>query len=175
MVQDVMSRRQGAGGGSGDTGEIVRSGSWAAHGRRRNDLTIAEGEIREPLALPTRGSASTGILPTIGRTQDIPRVTPHDQTTEFSAIPEAKKPFAARNPIPVGAGRTPEQLALFHASGEPLNPSLSTRQQSTLVMPTVKKSGPKRVATKLAARPSLPKEPGSQGTLFHPSRYKIAP
>lgn len=126
----------------------------------------AVGGGRTPLALPTRGTASTGILPTIGRTQEIPRVTPHDQTIEFDALPTAKKPFAVRTPIPVGSGRSAEQLSMFHVPGEPVNPSLSTRQQSPIAMP----SG-SRVA-KLAARPTPGKKPGDQGVLFQPARYR---
>jgi hypothetical protein len=121
---------------------------------------------RTPLALPTRGTASTGVLPTIGRTQEIPRVTPHDQTVEFQAIRPSRTPFAVRTPIPVGSGRNPEQLAMFHVPGEPVNPSLSTRQQGPIAMPSASK------VSKLAARPTPGKNPGDQGVLFQPARYR---
>jgi hypothetical protein len=121
---------------------------------------------RTPLALPMRGTQSTGVLPTIGRTREIPRVTPHDQTVEFQALAPARTPFAVRTPIPVGSGRTPEQLSLFHVPGEPVNPSLSTRQQSPIAMPSASK------VSKLAARPTAGKQPGDQGVLFQPARYR---
>jgi hypothetical protein len=121
---------------------------------------------RTPLALPTRGTASTGVLPTIGRTGAIPRVTPHDQTVELQAVAPARTPFAMRTPIPVGSGRNPEQLAMFHVPGEPVNPSLSTRQQGPIAM----SSGSK--VSKLAARPTPGKKPGDQGVLFQPARYR---
>lgn len=124
------------------------------------------GGGRTPLALPMRGTQSTGVLPTIGRTGAIPRVTPHDQTVELQAVAPARTPFAMRTPLPVGSGRNPEQLALFHVPGEPVNPSLSTRQQGPIAMP----SG--RQVSKLAARPTQGKKPGDQGTLFQPARYR---
>lgn len=121
---------------------------------------------RTPLALPTRGTASTGVLPTIGRTGEIPRVTPHDQTADLQAIRPTRTPFAMRTPIPVGSGRNPEQLAMFHVPGEPVNPSLSTRQQGPIAMPSASK------VSKLAARPTAGKQPGDQGVLFQPARYR---
>jgi hypothetical protein len=99
---------------------------------------------RAPLALPSRQTASTDRLPKV----------------------ESRAPFAMRTPIPVGSGRNPEQLALFHTPGEPVNPSLSTRQQSPIAL-----SSGSRVS-KLAARPTPGKKPGDQGVLFQPARYR---
>lgn len=157
-----------------------------------NTGSIHTGEIvepreiggRTPLGLPTRQTASTEQIQRVrsqmedtapirrDQTRELPTVgTQHDQTIDFQAIAPARTPFAVRNPLPVGGGRTPEQLAMFHVPGGAVNPTLSTRQNPPIALPGGSAKPGKRV-TKLSARPMEGKKPGDQGTLFQPARYR---
>lgn len=185
LVKTVMAEREGKysdrrgwrnlgnlNTGSIHTGEIVEPPAVSGRG-----VPSLEGGAASPRALPTRQSASTERLQRVqiddtvplrrDQTRELPRVgTQFDQTIDFQAIAPAKTPFAVRSPLPMGSGRSPEQLSLFHVPGEPVNPSLSTRQQGPIAMP----SGSR--VSKLAARPTPGKKPGDQGTLFQPARYR---
>ena len=172
LVQSVMDKR--------NDGKYSDRRGWR-NAANLNTGAIHTGEVREqsalpaggaaPLGLPTRQSASTERLQTQGRrdqTREIPRVgSQHDQTIDFQAVKPSRTPFAMRTPPPLGSGRSPEQLAMFHVPGsEPTNPSLSTRQQSPIAMPSASK------VSKLSARPTPGKAAGDQGVLFQPARYR---
>jgi hypothetical protein len=179
MVRDIMAQRQITRAGTGETGEIISPGAgWSAPSRR--DMTIQTGE------LVSHGPSKTGEIRAIGAplhdaatgpiqlntTRPIPAVELPSRTFTMGQTPNRpRRTGITSSAEPFG------QMSMFNVSPNRGEENLmKAREDQTVRLSTVPQSSlPSRQVSKLAARTSLPKAPGSQGTLFQPARYKTAP